>query len=74
MTSDWAKAGYTHSVVLSQCETQTERLRVLSSAPLFSLWTDCKRELEAAAETIDAMEARVKALETRLRAMEGEDA
>jgi hypothetical protein len=36
---------------------------MLASAPLFSLWTECKRELEASAEEIERLRAIIKTLE-----------
>lgn len=43
------------------------RLRVLSDAPLFSLWHEVRNELKQAADEIETLKARV-------RALEGEDA
>lgn len=59
----WIDAGTTHSSVLLGIEDRTERMRMLSSAPLFSLWTECKRELEWAADEIDRLRKRVADLE-----------
>jgi len=36
---------------------------MLASAPLFSLWTECKRELEASADEIERLRAIIKTLE-----------
>lgn len=72
--SAWNEAGWSHSRVLAQCNDRIERLRVLSSAPLFSLWTDCKKELEDAAIALEAARIRIATLEARLKALEGEDA
>jgi polyhydroxyalkanoate synthesis regulator phasin len=38
-------------------------MRMLAGAPLFSLWTDTKRELEWAADEIDRLRRRVAELE-----------
>lgn len=52
---------------LARAVDRPARLRVLSDAPLFSLWHDVRNELKNAADEIDALKARV-------RALEGEDA
>lgn len=52
---------------ISEAQSRSERLRVLSYAPLFSLWDDVRRELQEAAEEIERLERRV-------RSLEGEDA
>lgn len=59
----WAEAGVLHYSILARCTSQTERLRMLASAPLFSLWTECKRELEASADEIERLRAIIKTLE-----------
>lgn len=38
-------------------------MRMLAGAPLFSLWSDCKRELEEAAAEIDRLRKRIAELE-----------
>ena len=70
----WSAAGYAHTQVLTRCEDSTERLRMLSSAPLFSLWSDCRREMEDAASEIERLRIEVRRLEIRVRSLEGEDA
>lgn len=52
---------------LARAVDRPARLRVLSDAPLFSLWHDVRNELKNAADEIDTLKARV-------RALEGEDA
>lgn len=52
---------------LANAVDRPSRLRVLSDAPLFSLWHDVRLELKEAASEIEALKARV-------RALEGEDA
>lgn len=52
---------------LASATDRSARLRVLSDAPLFSLWHDVRLELKEAANEIEALKARV-------RALEGEDA
>ena len=52
---------------LSSAVDRPSRLRLLSDAPLFSLWHDVRLELKEAANEIDALKARI-------RALEGEDA
>ena len=52
---------------LSNATDRPSRLRVLSDAPLFSLWHDVRLELKEAANEIEALKARI-------RALEGEDA
>ena len=38
-------------------------MRMLASAPLFSLWTECRRELEEAADEIDRLRKRIAEIE-----------
>ncbi len=52
---------------LSSAVDRPSRLRLLSDAPLFSLWHDVRLELKEAASEIEALKARI-------RALEGEDA
>lgn len=59
----WYDAGTTHSQVLLGIEDRAERMRMLASAPLFSLWTEVKRELEEAAAEIDVLKRRIVELE-----------
>tara|TARA_R110000868_G_scaffold15696_5_gene71614 strand:+ start:192 stop:446 length:255 start_codon:yes stop_codon:yes gene_type:complete len=66
----WAEAGALHSSILSRCTDQTERLRMLASAPMFSLWTECRRELEASADEIDSLKARCLKLEQHITLLE----
>jgi hypothetical protein len=59
----WHEAGTTHQRVLLGIEDRSERMRMLASAPLFSLWSDCKRELEEAAAEMDRLRKRIAELE-----------
>lgn len=59
----WNDAGTTHSQVLIGIEDRAERMRMLASAPLFSLWTEVKRELEEASVEIDRLRSRIAELE-----------
>lgn len=59
----WNDAGTTHSQVLIGIEDRAERMRMLASAPLFSLWTEVKRELEEASAEIDGLKRRISELE-----------
>lgn len=52
---------------LSRATDRSDRLRVLSDAPIFSLWHEVRNELKNAADEIESLKARV-------RALEGEDA
>lgn len=52
---------------LASAVDRSSRLRLLSDAPLFSLWHDVRLELKEAASEIEALKARI-------RALEGEDA
>jgi hypothetical protein len=52
---------------LARSTDRSDRLRVLSDAPLFSLWHEVRNELKTAADEIETLKARV-------RALEGEDA
>lgn len=70
----WTEAGTTHSSALAQCEDGLERMRMLSSAPLFSLWTDIRRELEWGAEEIGRLREENRRMRARIAALEGEDA
>jgi len=70
----WSEAGYAHSAVLNRCEDRVERLRLLCSAPLFSLWGDCRREMEDAASELERMAREIEILKARIRSLEGEDA
>lgn len=59
----WFRAGTTHSSVLLGIEDRSERMRMLASAPLFSLWMECRRELEEAADEIDRLRKRISEIE-----------
>lgn len=59
----WLDAGTTHSRALASCEDRCERMRMLASAPMFSLWREIKVELEEAADEIDKLKQRVRELE-----------
>lgn len=63
----WTTAGTTHSLVLLSIEDRSERMRMLATAPLFTLWSWCKDELEQAANEIDRLKARVAQLEDELK-------
>ena len=52
---------------LANANDRSSRLRVLSDAPLFSLWHEVRVELKNAADEIETLKARI-------RALEGEDA
>jgi hypothetical protein len=52
---------------MERAETVSQRIRVISDAPIFSFWFEVKAELKNAAETIERLEARI-------RSLEGEDA
>jgi hypothetical protein len=52
---------------MARAESVSERIRVISDAPMYSFWTEVKDELKQAADTIERLEARI-------RALEGEDA
>jgi hypothetical protein len=52
---------------LARATDSPSRLRVLSDAPLFSLWHEVRKELKTAADEIESLRARI-------RALEGEDA
>ena len=43
---------------------------MLASAPMFSLWTECRRELEASADEIDSLKARCLKLEQHITLLE----
>ena len=60
----WYEAGTTHSRVLLCIEDRSERMRMLASAPLFSLWSEVKHELEGAAAEIDSLRAKIAQLES----------
>ena len=59
----WHEAGTTHSSVLLGIEDRSERMRMLATAPLFSLWREVRMELEEAATEIEQLRRRVKELE-----------
>ena len=59
----WIAAGMTHSQVLIGVEDRAERMRMLASAPLFTLWSDVRAELEGAASEIDRLRKRIAELE-----------
>ena len=63
----WFAAGTTHSQVLLGIEDRSERMRMLASAPLFSLWTEVKTELEEAANELQSLKARIAELEAQGR-------
>ena len=70
----WNQAGTTHSSALAQCEDGLERMRMLSTAPLFSLWTEVRRELEWGAGEIERLRDENRRMRARIAALEGEDA
>lgn len=70
----WVDAAVTHSRVLVGLSDRCERMRMLASSPMFSLWVEVKRELEEAADEISSLRGNVARLEARVRALEGEDA
>jgi ubiquinone biosynthesis protein UbiJ len=47
---------------------------MLASSPMFTLWTEVRRELEDAADEIQRLRDATGRLEARVRALEGEDA
>ena len=63
----WQEAGTTHSSVLLGIEDRSERMRMLASAPLFSLWSDVRAELEGAANELQSLKARIAELEAQGR-------
>lgn len=65
----WNDAGTTHSQVLIGIEDRAERMRMLASAPLFSLWSQCKQELEEAAAEIESLRNERNALREQIRSM-----
>ncbi len=67
-------SGPTHSSALAQCEDGLERMRMLSTAPLFSLWTDVRRELDWGAAEIERLREENARIRARIAALEGEDA
>lgn len=69
----WSQAGTTHSSALAQCEDGLERMRMLSAAPLFSLWTEVRRELEWGAGEIERLRDENARMRARIAALEGED-
>lgn len=52
---------------LARADDVADRVRVISQAPLFSLWSEVKAALEEASEEIERLKARI-------RSLEGEDA
>lgn len=59
----WLEAGTTHSRTMASVEDRVERMRMLATAPLFSLWREVRMELEEAATEIEQLRRRVKELE-----------
>lgn len=48
-------------------------MRMLASAPLFSLWTEVKAELEQAADELDRMKLERRQMQERIRSLEGSE-
>jgi polyhydroxyalkanoate synthesis regulator phasin len=48
---------------MSSVEDRVERMRMLATAPLFSLWREVRMELEEAATEIEQLRQRVRDLE-----------
>lgn len=59
----WHTASEQHWRLVIECEDRIERMRLLASSPLYSLWTEVRRELEEAAAEIEALRAKVRSLE-----------
>ena len=52
----WLTASATHSQILHSTSDLKTRLRLLHSAPIFSLWHDLREELGKAADRIEMLE------------------
>lgn len=62
-TARWTEAGTTHSQVLVAIDDRAERMRMLATAPMFSLWSQAKQQLEEAADEIERLRKRIDELE-----------
>lgn len=63
----WLEASTWYQETLFRKSDRVDRLRLLANLPTFSVWRDIREELQAAADEIEALKARI-------RALEGEDA
>ena len=58
----WQKAGEAYQERLLRAGDRADRLQLLSDSPMFSFWTDIKKELRDASEEIRMLRRRIEEL------------